>query len=89
MTNDEIIYEFHSNLEEVQLEAVIINCIRQMGEHMHAEAKDGAVYLSGITNEYETKRNITTLVEGMGGVREVINNIRVTEVRDEDFHSYY
>ncbi len=79
----------NTNPEDVQLEAVIINRIRQMGEHMHAEAKDGLVHLSGVANEFETKRAITTLVQGIGGVREVINNIRVTEVRDEEFHNYY
>jgi len=89
MTNDELHHEFHPNPEEVQLEAVIINRIRQMGEHMHAEVKEGVVHLSGTTNEFETKRAVTTLVQGMGGVREVINNIRVTEVRDEEFHNYY
>ncbi len=85
MTNDEL----HSNLKDVELESLIINRIRQMGVHMEAHAKDGAVQLSGIANEYGIKREITTLVQGLGGVREVINNIRVTEVRDEEFHNYY
>jgi len=84
MTNDEL----HSDAKDVELEAVIINRIRQMGEHMHAQAKDGVVHLSGTANEFETKRSITTLVQGIGGVHEVVNNIRVADVRDEEFHNY-
>jgi osmotically-inducible protein OsmY len=80
--------ELHSNPKDAELEAVIISRIRQMGEHMHAQLKDGVVHLSGTVNEFETKREIMTLVQGIGGVHEVSNNIRVARVSDGTFENY-
>ncbi len=80
--------ELHSNPKDVELEALIISRIRQMGEHMHAEIKGGVVHLSGTVNEFETKREIMTLVQGIGGVHEVSNNIRVVRVSDGEFENY-
>lgn len=80
--------ELHSDPKDVELEAVIISRIRQMGEHMHAEVKDGVVHLSGTANEFETKREIMTLVQGIGGVHEVVNNIRVARGSDGKFENY-
>ncbi len=80
--------ELHSNPNDVELESLILNRIRQMGEHMHAQVKDGVVHLSGTANEFETKREIMTLVQGIGGVHEVVNNIRVTRVSDGEFENY-
>jgi len=80
--------EVNSNPKDVELEGVIISRIRQMGEHMHAEIKNGVVHLSGSVNEFETKREIMTLVQGIGGVHEVSNNIRVARVSDGEFQNY-
>ncbi len=75
-------HETHSNSNDVELESLITSRIRQMGEHMHVQVKDGVVHLSGTNNDYEDKRAITTLVQGIGGVHQVINNIRVAHVND-------
>ncbi len=80
--------ELHSDPKDVELEGIIISRIRQMGEHMHAQIKDGVVHLSGTVNEFETKRSIMTLVQGIGGVHEVSNNIRVARVSDGNFENY-
>jgi len=80
--------ELDSDPKDVELESVIISRIRQMGEHMHAQVKDGVVHLSGVANEFETKREIMTLVQGIGGVHEVVNNIRVARVSDGEFENY-
>ncbi len=81
-------HETHSNSSDVELESVINNRIRQMGEHIHVQAKGGVVHLSGTTNEFEGKREIMTLVQGIGGVHEVVNNIRVARVSDGEFENY-
>ena len=81
-------YQLHSNPKDVELEALILSRIRQMGEHMHVQIKEGVVHLSGTVNEFETKREIMTLVQGIGGVREVLNNIRVARVSDGEFENY-
>ncbi len=81
-------HETHSNSNDVELESVINSRIRQMGEHIHVQAKDGVVHLSGTTNEFEGKREITTLVQGIGGVHEVVNNIRVARTSDGEFENY-
>ena len=80
--------EINSNPKEVELEALIVSRIRQMGEHMHAQIKDGVVHLSGTVNEFEAKREIMTLVQSIAGVHEVSNNIRVARVSDGEFENY-
>jgi hypothetical protein len=83
-----MVNESNSNPKDVELEALIIGRIRQMGEHLQAQVKSGVVHLSGTANEYETKREIMTLVQGIGGVHEVVNNIRVARVSDGEFQNY-
>ena len=80
--------EINSNPKEVELEALIVSRIRQMGEHMHAQIKDGVVHLSGNVNEFEAKREIMTLVQSIAGVHEVSNNIRVARFSDGEFENY-
>jgi len=38
----------------------------------------GHVTVSGIVDDYGTKRSISSTIMGVGGVREVTNNIRVS-----------
>jgi osmotically-inducible protein OsmY len=72
----------HTDPKDVQLEALIQERIRQMGTELHVLIKDGKVTLTGIADDFKTKREIDTLVEGIGGVREVINKIVVASVTD-------
>jgi osmotically-inducible protein OsmY len=75
-----MINETHSDPKDAELASVITSRIRQMGEHIHVQVKGGVVHLSGTTNEYEDKRGIMTAVQGIGGVHQVVNNIRVALV---------
>jgi osmotically-inducible protein OsmY len=77
--------ETHSDPKDAELASVITNQIRQMGDHIHVQAKGGVVHLSGTTNEFEGKREIMTLVQGIGGVHSVVNNIRVARVNDDEY----
>jgi hypothetical protein len=83
-----MINETHSDPKDVELASVITSRIRQMGEHIHVQVKDGVVHLSGTANEYEGKREIMVLVQGIGGVHKVVNNIRVARVSDGEFQNY-
>jgi len=78
----------HSNPKDVELEALITSRIRQMGEHIHVQIIDGVVHLTGTVNEFATKREIMTLVQGIGGVHEVSNHILVARVSDGEFENY-
>jgi osmotically-inducible protein OsmY len=76
------------HLKDVEMESLIARHIREMGEHIHVVAKDGVVSISGIVNEFGTKRDITTMVHEIAGVHEVINNVRVARVTDGQFENY-
>lgn len=80
--------ETKSDPKDVELEALITRHIREMGSHIHVQAKSGVVSLSGTANEFESKRDITTMVHEIAGVLEVINNIRVARVSDGTFENY-
>jgi osmotically-inducible protein OsmY len=78
----------HNDPKDVQLEALIQSRIRQMGTELHVQVKEGLVTLSGIADDFKTKREIDTLVEGIGGVREVVNKIVVASVTDGTYENY-
>lgn len=80
--------ESHSNPNEVQLEALIQSRIRQIGSNLHVLVKEGLVTLTGSADDFETKREIDTLVKGIGGVREVVNKIVVASVTDGVYENY-
>lgn len=80
--------ETNSNPGEVQLEALIQSRIRQMGTSLHVLVKEGVVTLTGTADDFKTKREIDTLVKGIGGVREVINKIVAASVTDGVFENY-
>ncbi len=77
-----------SDPQDVELEARITRHIREMGSHIHVQAKAGVISLSGTANEFGTKRDITTMVHEIAGVSKVINNIRVAWVSDGTFENY-
>ncbi len=76
---------FNNNLsdpKDVELEAAISRAVRSMGIGIHVSARGGHVTLSGVVDDFETKRGISSMVHGVGGVREIVNNIRVARVAD-------
>ena len=80
--------ETKSDPKDVELEALITRHIREMGSHIHVQARAGVVSLSGSANEFETKRAITTMVHEIAGVIKVVNNIRVSRGSDGEFENY-
>ncbi len=76
---------FNNNIsdpKDVELEATISRAVRSLGGGIHVTVHGGHVSLSGVVDDFETKRDISTLVHGMGGVRNITNNIRVARVAD-------
>jgi osmotically-inducible protein OsmY len=64
--------------KDVELEASITRKVRSMGgDHIHVSVKMGKVTLSGLADDYETKRSIVHSVESTPGVFKLINNVRV------------
>jgi osmotically-inducible protein OsmY len=71
-----------SDPKDVELEAAISRSIRGMGAGIHVSVHGGRVSLSGMADDYETKRDIMSMVRGLPGVHEVSNNIRVVRIAD-------
>jgi len=74
--------ESKSDPKEVELEGLIYRRIRETGADIHVHVTEGRISLSGIANDFETKRNIMAVVQEIGGVNEVTNNIRVAPFAD-------
>jgi osmotically-inducible protein OsmY len=80
--------ESTSNPKDVQLESLIQGRIRQMGTNIHVLVKGGQVTLTGTADDYKTKREIDTLVKGIGGVDELINKLLVASITDGVYENY-
>ena len=80
--------ESPSDPQEVQLEALIQNRIRQMGTDIHVIVNGGQVTLTGTADDFKTKREIDVLVKGIGGVEDVINKLVVASITDGVFENY-
>ena len=71
-----------SDPKDVELEAMISRSIRGMGSGIHVSVHGGHVSLSGMADDYATKRSILSTVRGYSGVHDVSNNIRVVRIAD-------
>jgi osmotically-inducible protein OsmY len=71
-----------SDPKDVELEASISRAIRNLGVGIHVTVKSGHVSLTGVVDDFETKRQVYSVVRGTSGVREVANNIRVARIAD-------
>ncbi len=80
--------ESPSDPQEVQLEALIQNRIRQMGTDIHVIVNGRQVTLTGTADDFKTKREIDVLVKGIGGVEDVINKLVVTSITDGVYENY-
>ena len=80
--------ESPSEPQDVQLESLIQNRIRQMGTNIHVIVKGGQVTLTGAADDFKTKREIDTLVKGIGGVDELINKLVVASSTDGVYENY-
>lgn len=67
-----------SDPKDVELENSISRAIRHMAKGVRIHVSGGHVTVSGIVDDYGTKRDISHAIQAVGGVREVTNNIRVS-----------
>ncbi|HTA76744.1 MAG TPA: BON domain-containing protein [bacterium] len=82
-----MVFEPYSDPRDVEMEAHVHASLRGMGEHLHVKVRGGVVTLSGIAEDFEEKRQMDTAVKMIGGVRQVINQVRVVS-REEHFDNY-
>ena len=73
---------YASNPKDVELESAITVAIREMGVGIHVSVKGGHVTLSGAVDDFETKRDVASVVRGVAGGVAITNNIRVARVAD-------
>ncbi len=70
---------YESNPRDVELEHEVSQHLHNLGvERYHVSVHDGHVTVSGYADDFGTKREVTDMIRGLGGVREVTNHIRVT-----------
>jgi hypothetical protein len=74
--------QWKSDPKEVELESVIHREIRGLGMGIHVAVKGNHITLSGTADDFETKRQIVSVVRGMAGVREITANIHVARIAD-------
>jgi osmotically-inducible protein OsmY len=71
-----------SDPKDVEIEAAIHRAVRNLGVGIHVTVKSGHVSLSGIVDDFETKRDIMGVVRDVAGGFTISNNIRVARVAD-------
>jgi osmotically-inducible protein OsmY len=67
-----------SDPKDVELEAAIHRAIRHMGHGIHVTVRGGHVSLSGLVEDFSTKRDIASVVRSISGAREVTNTLRIS-----------
>ncbi len=68
-----------SDPKDVELENNVSRMIRHIAHGVRVHVRGGHVTVSGIVDDFGKKRQITSSIQSIGGVREVTNNIRVTQ----------
>lgn len=71
-----------SDPKDVEMEASISRAIRNLGVGLHVSVRGGHVSLSGMVDDFETKREVSSVVHNVAGGHPVSNNIRVVRVAD-------
>ena len=71
-----------SDPKDVELEAAISRAVRSMGIGIHVSVRGGHVSLGGVVDDFETKRDVSSVVHSAAAGHPVINNIRVARVAD-------
>jgi osmotically-inducible protein OsmY len=69
-----------SDPKDVEMEADISRAIRRQGMGIHVTVRGGDVSLSGVVDDFETKRRIESAVHGVAGGCTIHNNIRVARI---------
>jgi len=73
---------FISDPKDVELEAAVSRAVRSLGLGLHVGVRGGHITLSGIVDDYETKRDLLAVVRGVAGGHAITNNVRVARVAD-------
>ena len=68
--------------KDVELETLIIRRIKGKGANIRVAVNGGQVTLSGMVDDYYTKRDIDSEVKGIGGVHILRSHIRVARIAD-------
>ena len=71
-----------SDPKDVEMEATISRAIRNLGVGIHVSVRGGHVSLSGMVDDFETKRDVSSVVHDVAGGHPISNNIRVARVAD-------
>ncbi|HVZ80447.1 MAG TPA: BON domain-containing protein [bacterium] len=71
-----------SDPKDVELEADISRVIRNRGMGIHVTVRSRVVSLSGVVDDFATKRDIESAVHGVAGGCTIHNNIRVARIAD-------
>jgi len=71
-----------SDPKDVELEASISRIVRSMGVGIHVSVKGGHVTISGVVDDFATKREILNAVRDVAGGHEVTNYVKVARVAD-------
>ncbi|HET9870319.1 MAG TPA: BON domain-containing protein [bacterium] len=67
---------------DVELETTVCRAVEGMAAGLHVNAQAGHVSLSGMVDDYSTKRDISAIVRDLAGVKTLSNGIRVTPIGD-------
>ena len=67
-----------SDPKDVELEASIQRAIRRMGVGIHVSVRGRVITLSGLVDDFSTKREVASVVHGLAGTHEVRNALRIT-----------
>lgn len=71
-----------SDPKDVELEAAVSRAVRNLGVGVHVSVRGGHITVSGIVDDYETKRDIMAVVRDVAGGHSITNNTRVARVAD-------
>ena len=71
-----------SDPKDVELEATISRAVRGMGLGIHVSVKGGHVSLGGVVDDFETKRDVSSVVHSVAAGHPIMNNIRVARTAD-------
>ncbi|HVM31771.1 MAG TPA: BON domain-containing protein [bacterium] len=68
--------------KDEDLAQAIAREIFSMAAGAHVSVKGGHVTVSGMVDDYATKRDVTAVIHGFSGVKTLCNNMRVTPIGD-------
>jgi len=76
-----------SNLQEsdprdVELENAVSRAIHGMASSIHVSVKAGHVTVSGVVDDFSAKRELTSAVQSVAGVKTITNYVKVTPIGD-------